>query len=80
MSIRTHFKLLSKQILTFSKLSELDDIDENKININDHDFSSLKKHKELKKATLQSVFKVSSELELYYNRALQNHENTASLN
>ena len=58
----------------------IDDIDKNEIDIDNHDLSTLKKHKESKKATLQSVFKISSELELYYNRALQDHKNTASLN
>ncbi len=58
----------------------IDDIDENRIDIDDHDSPSLKKHRESKKATLQSVFKVSPELEFYYNRALQDHENIASSN
>ena len=52
MLIKTHFKLLNKQILIFSKLNELNDINENRININNHDFSSQKKHKELKKTIL----------------------------
>jgi len=30
--------------------------------------------------TLQAVFKIPPELGLYYNRALQDHENTASSN
>jgi len=55
-------------------------IDENRINIDDHDLSSSKKHKKAKKMTLQAVFKISSKLELYYNQALQDHENTASSN
>jgi len=45
----------------------INNINENRINIDDHDSSSLKKHRESKKATLQSVFKVSPELEFYYN-------------
>ena len=45
----------------------IDDINENRIDNDDHHSSSLKKHKESKKATLKSVFKISLELELYYN-------------
>ena len=55
-------------------------INENRINIDDHDLSSSKKHKRAKKMILQAVFKISSELKLYYNWALQDHENTASSN
>ncbi len=72
--------LLWTRLIILKDSIVIDDIDANRININDHDLSSLKKHRRSKKATLQSVFKVSSELELYYNRALQDHENTASLN
>jgi len=58
----------------------IDDIDENSIDIEDHNSPPLKKHKRTKKATLRPVFKVLPELESYYDRALQDHENTASLN
>jgi len=58
----------------------VDDIDEDRIDIDDHDSPSLKKHRGSEKATLQPVFKVPPELGFYYNRALQDHENTASSN
>ena len=56
------------------------DIDEDRTDIDAHDLSLLKKHRGSKKATLQPVFKVPPELGLYYDRALQDHENTASSN
>ncbi len=73
-------RLLWARLIILKDSIVIDDIDVNRIDINDHDLSLLKKHKESKKVTLQSVFKVSSELELYYNRALQDRKNTASSN
>ena len=58
----------------------IDDTDEDRTDTDDHDLPSLKKHRGPEKVTLQPVFKVPPELGLYYNRALQDHENTASSN
>jgi len=58
----------------------MNDIDKNKIDSNNYNSSLLKKHRKSKKANLQSIFKVLSKLEFYYNRALQDDENTTSSN
>ena len=47
----------------------INDINENRIDIDNDNLFLLKKHREAKNATLQAIFKVSSKLELYYNRA-----------
>lgn len=73
-------RLLWARLINLEDSILIDDIDEDKINIDNYDFLALKKHRESKKATLQSVFKVSLELELYYNRTLQDHKNIASSN
>ncbi len=73
-------RLLWARLKILEDLIVIDDINENSIDIEDHNPPSLKKHKGTKRATLRPVFKVPPGLGSYYDRALQDHENVASLN
>ncbi len=72
--------LLWARLIILEDSIVIDDIDENRTDIDGHDPPPLKKHRGSEKAALQPVFKVPPGLGFYYNRALQDHENTASSN
>ena len=71
-------RLLWVRLIILEDSIAINDIDEDRTDIDAHDLSLLKKHRRPKKATLQPLFKVPPELRLSYNRVLQDHENTAS--
>ncbi len=73
-------RLLWARLISLEDSILIDDTDEDRTDIDNHDLPALKKHRGPEKATLQPVFKVPPGLELYYNRALQDHKNTASSN
>jgi hypothetical protein len=73
-------RLLWARLIILEDSIVVDDTDEDRTDTDDHDPPPLKKHRGPEKATLQPVFKVPPGLGFYYNRALQDHENTASSN